>query len=78
MDLQDGGREREHTTVLENETVAAMAMMMMMMMGMKRVDCRIVGRLNAMAEEEAAIVNFPLPRLLARLINFFDEMRGLR
>ena len=76
MDLQDGGREREHTTVLETETVAAMAMMMMM--GMKRVDCRIVGRLNAMAEEEAAIVNFPLPRLLARLINFFDEMRGLR
>ena len=32
----------------------------------------------AAAAMEAAIVNFPLARPLALLINFFDEMRGER
>ena len=63
-------------------------MAMMMMMGMKRewtggmedsgaAKCSAAAAIAAVAAAiEAAIVNFPLARPLALLINFFDEMRG--
>ena len=90
----DEGRERreEHgTAVLENETmvsaVKAMANGDDDDDGYEEREGEWTGGMEdsgaakcsaAAAAIEAAIVNFPLARPLALLINFFDEMRGER